>query len=46
MRAEHLLQGLQEAKREKDPDATQWLKAIAIVQAELRNGMLNNKSTW
>ena len=46
MRAEHLCQWLREGTREKDPDGTQWLKVVAIVQTEFRNGTLSSKSTW
>ena len=34
MRAEHLCQRLREAMQEEEPDATHWLKVVAIVQAE------------
>ena len=45
LRAEHLHQWIQEAKREEYTDATHWLKVFAIIQAALRNGTLANNST-
>ena len=46
MRAEHLLQWIQEAMREETPDATHWLKVVTVVQAIFRDGRLADKSTW
>ena len=45
MQAEHLFQWLQEATQEKEPGATHFLKVVAILQAELRDGKISNKST-
>ena len=40
MRAEHLRQWLIAATLDDTPDATNWLKVVAIVKADLRDGML------
>ena len=40
MRAEHLHQWLIAATLDNTPDATNWLNFVAIVQADLRDGML------
>ena len=46
MRSEHLRQWLEEAIQKEAPDATQWLKVVAIVKVEFRNGALADKITW
>ena len=40
MRSEHLRQWLIDATRDESPDATNGLKVIAIVQADLRDWTL------
>ena len=44
MRAEHLRQRLIATTWEDIPDATNWLKVVAIVQAALFDGMLDGES--
>ena len=44
MKAEHIHQCLQEAKREKETDATHWQKVGDIVQAVSRDGTMDNES--
>ena len=45
MRAEHLRQWLIAATRDDAPDATNWLKVVAIVQAAYRDGTLVEECT-
>ena len=45
MQAEHLGQLLIAATRDDAPDATNWLKVFAIVQAACRDGMLAEECT-
>ena len=46
MRAEHLHQWLIDDTRNDRPDATNWQKVVAIVQAAFRDGMMVKDSTW
>ena len=46
MRAEHLCQWLIDAMRDNAPDATNWLKVVAIVQAAFQDGTLAEELTW
>ena len=43
---EHLRQWLWEAKREKYPDYTNWIKVVAPVQVEFLEGYLAESFTW
>ena len=45
MREEHLLQWLIAATRDDAPDATNWLKVVAIMQAAYRDGTLAEECT-
>ena len=45
MRAEHLRQWLIAETRDDAPDATNWLKAVAIVQAAYRDGTPEEECT-
>ena len=46
MRAEHLRQWLIDATRDDSPGATNWLKAVVIVQAAFYDGTLAYECTW
>ena len=46
MRAEHLRQWMIAATRDASPDATNWLKVVAIVQAEFQDGALAEECMW
>ena len=45
MREEHLLQWLIAATRDGAPDATNWLKVVAIMQTAYRDGTLAEECT-
>ena len=46
MRAEHLRQWLIAETQDDSPDATNWLKVVAIVQAALQDGTLAEECMW
>ena len=46
MRAEHLRQWLIDVTRDYTPDVTNWLKVLAIVQAEFCDGTLSEECMW
>ena len=46
MQAEHLPQWLIAATRDDSPDATNWLKVVAIVQVALQDETLAKECTW
>ena len=46
MPEEHLRQWLIDSTRDNIPDATNWKKVVAIVQAVFRNGTLAKEITW
>ena len=46
MKSEHLLQWPIAAMRYDSPDATNWLKVVAFMQAALRDGTLAEECTW
>ena len=46
MRAEHLRQWLIAATQENSPDATNWMKVVAIVKAVFQDGTLAEECTW
>ena len=46
MRAKHLCQWLIASTRYGSPDATNWLKDVAIVQAAFQYGTLVEECTW
>ena len=46
MRAEHLCQWLISETRDNLPDTTNWLKVVAIVQAELCDGTMTKECMW
>ena len=46
MRVEHLCQSLIAETRDDTPDATNWQKVVAIVQAAFRDGTLAEECTW
>ena len=45
MISEHLCQWFISATQDNTPDATNWLKVVAIVQAKSRDGTLAEEST-
>ena len=46
MQAEHLFQWLISATLDDSPDTTNWLKVVAIMQAEFQDGTLVKEYMW